>query len=470
MLVPAPWARAGVSAADHGLAPACSESGCRPPADSAASGWLERAARTSRPRRRRASAVSRHPRRARAGARPPPRAPRSSPRGRPLGAVAARRAGPRAAGPAGRVASRPRARRSLRARPARREPSAAARSLATTPLSSPTAPSTLRWPWRMLSSSRSERSRAARSDSSPRWISRARRSSSVEPRLEALLGAARGRELGGGGLLGLGQLALRRARAAGPAPARRCSLALRRRPSRSISRRLSRSRSMQRSSASTRSCCSAYSRCLARRSSCSTDGRVRGSAAACSASIELGHAPLLLLGLAQALLEARHVGLERAHGRLGRLRAADQRGVAGLHRAARAAFGQQVALGPAAAPPSPRRTAAGVSLPLPSRCSYGAPDGLGTRPSAARITRAASRAPLARCRADEPLAIACAAACRASRPATDTDGARVRMLPRHSLCSRQAIRDCSDHSSMKPGEAACENSPPDCANDARLAS
>src|SRR5581483_187200 len=27
--------------------------------------------------------------------------------------------------------------------------------------------------------------------------------------------------------------------------------------------------------------------------------------------------------------------------------------------------------------------------------------------------------------------------------------------------TRQAMRDCSDHSSMKPGEADCENSPPD---------
>ena len=32
------------------------------------------------------------------------------------------------------------------------------------------------------------------------------------------------------------------------------------------------------------------------------------------------------------------------------------------------------------------------------------------------------------------------------------------------------MRDCSDHSSMKPGEAVCENSPPDSANEARLAS
>jgi hypothetical protein len=39
-----------------------------------------------------------------------------------------------------------------------------------------------------------------------------------------------------------------------------------------------------------------------------------------------------------------------------------------------------------------------------------------------------------------------------------------------SSCNRHAILDCSDHSSMKPGDAAWENSPPDWANDARLAS
>src|SRR5271156_2273064 len=34
---------------------------------------------------------------------------------------------------------------------------------------------------------------------------------------------------------------------------------------------------------------------------------------------QLGYPSLLILGLAQARLQARHVGLERAHGRLGRL-------------------------------------------------------------------------------------------------------------------------------------------------------
>src|ERR1700733_1951320 len=40
----------------------------------------------------------------------------------------------------------------------------------------------------------------------------------------------------------------------------------------------------------------------------------------------------------------------------------------------------------------------------------------------------------------------------------------------YSLRKRHAMRDCSDHSSMKPGDAACENRPPDSENDARLAS
>ncbi len=39
-----------------------------------------------------------------------------------------------------------------------------------------------------------------------------------------------------------------------------------------------------------------------------------------------------------------------------------------------------------------------------------------------------------------------------------------------SLCSRHAILDCSENSSMKPGEAVCENSPPDSENDASCAS
>ena len=36
--------------------------------------------------------------------------------------------------------------------------------------------------------------------------------------------------------------------------------------------------------------------------------------------------------------------------------------------------------------------------------------------------------------------------------------------------SRCAMRDCSDHSSMNPGDACWENSPPDSANVASCAS
>ena len=39
-------------------------------------------------------------------------------------------------------------------------------------------------------------------------------------------------------------------------------------------------------------------------------------------------------------------------------------------------------------------------------------------------------------------------------------------VARYSLRRRQAIRDCSVHSSMNPGEAVCEKRPPDAENDA----
>ena len=42
--------------------------------------------------------------------------------------------------------------------------------------------------------------------------------------------------------------------------------------------------------------------------------------------------------------------------------------------------------------------------------------------------------------------------------------------PRSELRTRQAIRDCSDQISMKPGEASWENSPPDSENVASCAS
>ena len=76
---------------------------------------------------------------------------------------------------------------------------------------------------------------------------------------------------------------------------------------------------------------------------------------------------MLLLGLPQPLLEAVDVAFERVDGRLGGLRAAHQSLLAALGRAARAAFGEQVALA---------ATRAGVRSPLPA-CSF--PSGI-TRP------------------------------------------------------------------------------------------
>jgi hypothetical protein len=60
-------------------------------------------------------------------------------------------------------------------------------------------------------------------------------------------------------------------------------------------------------------------------------------------------APRLLLGVAQPLLQARHVRLERPHGRLSGLCAKGQRVLTGLGRTARATFGEQVALASASA-------------------------------------------------------------------------------------------------------------------------
>ena len=60
----------------------------------------------------------------------------------------------------------------------------------------------------------------------------------------------------------------------------------------------------------------------------------------------------------------------------------------------------------------------------------------------------------------------------AKRETTELDryGRRGGRARAHSLRSRQAMRDCSDHSSMKPGEAVWENRPPGLQKEARLAS
>ncbi len=130
----------------------------------------------------------------------------------------------------------------------------------------------------------------------------------------------------------------------------------------------------------------------------------------------LGAATGRLLGLEQALLQAREMGLERLDRGLSRLGAAQQPGVPGLRGAHGAALGEQVALAALRRPARRRLRFFGdhrVSVRLP-------PDAM--RPAQGRLRR------------------------------------------------RQAMRDCSENSSMKPGEAVCENSPPEAAKLARLAS
>ena len=72
---------------------------------------------------------------------------------------------------------------------------------------------------------------------------------------------------------------------------------------------------------------------------------------------QLGHPPALLFGLAQALLQAGDVGLERSHGGLRGLGATREEMLSGFHRAARSTFREQVAL--AAARPGAHATTAG---------------------------------------------------------------------------------------------------------------
>ena len=348
---------------------------------------------------------------------------------------------------AGRCAAR--ARRG--ARPARR--ARAALSRATMPFSSPSSASIRRWPWRMLSSSRSERSRAARSASSPRWISSARRSSSASARLQlAARRVAQRRALGGRGLLGLGELRAGRSPAAAPARARRCSLALRR----------------------------------------ALEPLDLGAALAverrCSAL--LGLDAQLLLGVLALLDAAQLAARARRAGRAARPRAARpcarapprpragaaagwrrgvssvctvasaasarriERGLAALGRAARAAFGQQIALASCARPRRVPVAGARHHAAQLRRRTVSAP----LRPSRCRLDRYERRAP---CRAPRSPGERCVAEAaprvpldRAATPARSAAPARATALRR-----RQAIRDCSDHSSMKPGRGGLREEP-----------
>ena len=146
-----------------------------------------------------------------------------------------------------------------------------------------------------------------------------------------------------------------------------------------------------------------------------------------------------MLALLLAPTQIGEVGLERAHRRLSRLRAAQQRGVA-EPRAARAALSKRVGLTLMRGMP-----ALGVLF-------------LGDHPT--QSMGAIGRLPGLYFR----------------WPPGRTPGGRRSRRPRpfrgsySSSRSRHAMRDCSDHSSMNPGEAACEKRPPDSEKEARLAS
>ena len=112
-------------------------------------------------------------------------------------------------GPRGAARSRAGGRRGPDAAPApalRRPPSIVASRLTSARIS-PSRPSMRRCPSRIAASSRSARSRAPRSACRPRSISWARRSSSATRDVELGFGAAQAGALGGGALLGLGELA-----------------------------------------------------------------------------------------------------------------------------------------------------------------------------------------------------------------------------------------------------------------------
>ena len=113
-------------------------------------------------------------------------------------------------------------------------------------------------------------SRAGAPRQRPRCISAARRSSSSSRSCSRARRGAAARALGRRGLLGLGQLALRRC-SSRSASSRALALARAQAPTEPIDlgAAFALVSARARSSASTRSCCSAYSRCLARRSSCS---------------------------------------------------------------------------------------------------------------------------------------------------------------------------------------------------------
>ncbi len=135
------------------------------------------------------------------------------------------------------------------------------------------------------------------------------------------------------------------------------------------------------------------------------------------------------------------VGLQRAHRRLGRLGAAQQGRIA-QPGAAGTALGERVLLLLVRGAFAPRF----VFLGDHHRPEYGR-DRTGFRTSSRLGGRHAIPAQLAR------------------------EATRLRVgEPYSSSRSRHAMRDCSDHSSMNPGEAVWEKRPPDSEKEARLAS
>ena len=224
---------------------------------------------------------------------------------------------------------------------------------------------------------------------------------------------------------------------------------------------------------------------------------------------QLAQSLVLLFGLAQALLEAHHVRLQGLHRRLGCLGGMCQRVLARFRGAARAAFGQQVALGSAAQPAEAHALRRATATRLTTgRLAVlrdhddpklrGGPDGSPPAVAgAAQPDRRLASAAVRRQREQRPGRDQQRCPTRRQPPAEGrsptaqllstyhlppfqttylTTACRRELTPPHliprspRLRRRQAIRDCSEHSSMNPGEAAWRTSRRTVQKDARLAS
>ncbi len=149
-----------------------------------------------------------------------------------------------------------------------------------------------------------------------------------------------------------------------------------------------------------------------------------------------------MLALLLAPTQISEVGFERAHGRLSRLRATQQRCVA-EPRAPRAALGKRVGLTLLRGMP-----ALGVLF-------------LGDHATQSMGAIGRLQGPTADGPRAHPAGAGAGACDSTSRPFRGSYS---------SSRSRHAMRDCSDHSSMNPGEAVCEKRPPDSEKEARPAS